>query len=162
MKGTRKPVRSVEVAVEGMASPRWRGRLRAFCQRVLREAGADEWDMSILLCNDARIRQLNGRYRGKDRPTDVLSFPRDASPTEATRGAMEVVAVSGDIAISLDTMRRNAADFEVAEEEELKRLLVHGILHCAGMDHGTGKGRKMLALQERLLKALKEVRIIET
>ncbi len=57
-------------------------------------------------------------------------------------------------------MRRNALDFEVSEDEELKRLVVHGILHCAGMDHGAGKGRGMLVFQERLLDALKEVRII--
>jgi probable rRNA maturation factor len=68
--------------------------------------------------------------------------------------------VAGDIAISMDTMSRNAREFGVTEDEELKRLLVHGILHCAGMDHGSRKGRGMLALQERLLNELKAERII--
>jgi probable rRNA maturation factor len=61
----------------------------------------------------------------------------------------------------MDTLRRNARAFDVTEDEELKRLLVHGILHLAGMDHGSGKGREMLSLQERLLERLKEERIIE-
>ena len=70
-------------------------------------------------------------------------------------------AVAGDIAISMDTLRRNARDFEVTEDEELKRLLVHGILHCAGMDHGAGKGRAMLSSRNACWMRLKEERIIE-
>ncbi len=154
--------RSIEVAVEGVRPPQWRAGLRRFCVRVLNEAGAGQWELSFLLCNDARMRQLNNRYRGKDRPTDVLSFPREASSGKAAPRHEKIsdAPVTGDIAISLDTMRRNALDFEVSEDEELKRLVVHGILHCAGMDHGAGKGRGMLVFQERLLDALKEVRII--
>jgi len=52
-------------------------------------------------------------------------------------------------------------DYGVSEDEELKRLVVHGILHCAGMDHGAGKGRGMLSLQRTLLSVLREERIIE-
>jgi len=104
------------------------------------------------------MRHLNGRYRGKDKPTDVLSFPRETSPACFQPGCV----VAGDIAISMDTLRRNARSFDVTEDEELKRLLVHGILHCAGMDHGSGKGGEMFILQERLLDALKKERIIET
>jgi len=172
-------MRSIEVVVQGVRAPRWRARLRSFCEHVLHEAGAEQWDLSFLLCDDERMRQLNNRYRGKDRPTDVLSFSRETTFFDATlrevpsgkmssrgparkprSGKISGAPVAGDIAISLDTMRRNALDFEVSEDEELKRLVVHGILHCAGMDHSTGKGGRMLALQERLLDALKEVRII--
>jgi probable rRNA maturation factor len=105
----------------------------------------------MLLCDDRKITALNGRYRGRNRPTDVLSFPGDETGTGV---------VAGDIAISLDTLRRNAAAFGVSEEEELKRLTLHGILHLAGMDHGRGKGRKMLALQEKLMEQLKTECII--
>ncbi len=147
------PRRAVEVAVDGVCAPRWRGRLRRFCRRVLREAGAGEWELSFLLCDDGRMAALNSRYRHRQGPTDVLSFPREAS---ARAGV-----VTGDIAISLDTLGRNARIFRVTEDEELKRLVVHGILHCAGMDHGAGKGRAMLSLQERLLDALKQERIME-
>jgi probable rRNA maturation factor len=148
----RAPKRSIEIAVDGIAAPRWRKRLSRFCATALTAAGFPQWEISILLCDDERITTLNGRYRGMPRPTDVLSFPGEV---EVTRGA-----VAGDIAISLDTLRRNAVAFGVSEEEELKRLTVHGILHLAGMDHGRGKGRKMLALQEKLLERLKAERII--
>ena len=157
MKASRR-ARSVEVVAEGIPFPPWRGRVRRFCSLVLREAGAAEWELSLLLCGDERMRHLNGRYRGKDKPTDVLSFPRETSPACFQPGCV----VAGDIAISIDTLRRNARSFDVTEDEELKRLLVHGILHCAGMDHGSGKGREMFILQERLLDALKKERIIET
>jgi len=141
----------IEIAVDGVPSPRWRKGLSRFCVTALGAAGFTEWRISLLLCGDERIAELNGRYRGRNRPTDVLSFSGD----EAVAGA-----VAGDIAISLETVRRNAAAYGVSEEEELKRITVHGILHLAGMDHGRGKGTKMLVLQEKLLEQLKTERIL--
>lgn len=155
------PQRTVDVVVEGVAAPRWKRKLAKFCVRVLLEAGAEQWDVSFLLCDDARMIDLNGRYRGKARPTDVLSFPRAGGARRRGKSG-PAATVAGDIAISLETMRRNAVDYEATEDEELKRLVVHGILHCAGMDHGAGKGTGMLSLQRRLLGVLKEERIIET
>ncbi|HVP19821.1 MAG TPA: rRNA maturation RNase YbeY [Spirochaetia bacterium] len=152
--------RTVEIAVDGVPAPGWKRRLQRFCTRVLREAGADQWDLSLLLCDDPRMSDLNGRYRGKGGPTDVLSFPRERAIRPHGR-SLAAAAVKGDVAISLDTMRRNAMDYGVSEDEELKRLVVHGILHCAGMDHGAGKGRGMLSLQRTLLSVLREERIIE-
>lgn len=145
---------SVEVTVEGIAAPSWRKRLPRFCGRVLSSIGAESWDIAILLCGDERITELNGRYRGKERPTDVLSFPRE----EDALGT----SIIGDLALCLEALRRNARRFGVSEDEELKRLIVHGLLHLAGMDHGRGKGRKMLALQEKLLSDLAGRTIIET
>jgi probable rRNA maturation factor len=134
---------SVEVLVEGIPSPAWRRRLPRFCARVLSAFGAERWEVAVLLCGDERITDLNARFRGKQRPTDVLSFPRGVSANDTS--------VDGDIALSLDALKRNAERYGVAEDEELKRLVVHGLLHLAGFDHGRGKGRKMLALQESLL-----------
>jgi probable rRNA maturation factor len=135
----------VEISTEGVTRPRGATRLAAFCMTVLDEAGFSAQRVGILLCDDARITALNARYRHLDAPTDVLSFPEEE--------ARKASPVSGDIAISLDALRRNAAAFGVSENEEMKRLLVHGLLHLAGMDHGTGRGGKMLAFQERLLDA---------
>jgi probable rRNA maturation factor len=81
----------------------------------------------------------------------VLSFPEQ----EGRKGE----PVAGDIALSLDALRRNAAEFNVPENEEMKRLLVHGLLHLAGMDHGRGRGGRMLDLQERLLESLQSEKI---
>ena len=133
----------MEVTVVGVPAPPWRRRVPAFCSRVLSAIGTRRWDVAILLCGDERITDLNARYRGKPKPTDVLSFPRDE--------AAETGLVNGDLALCLDALRRNARRFAVTEDQELKRLLVHGLLHLAGMDHGRGKGPTMLALQERLL-----------
>jgi len=133
----------VEIAVEGVRSPAWRPRLASFSAKVLQRLGVDSGELAILLCGDARMTELNGRYRGIARPTDVLSFSRGESG-----------ALSGDLAISLETLARNAVSHGVRQGEELKRLAVHGILHLAGMDHGRGKGRAMMRAQSRLLKQL--------
>jgi len=144
--------RRVETAVSGVAAPPWRLRLSRFCRGVVAAAGFDGCEISLLLCDDARIAALNARYRGQNRPTDVLSFPRE----EGGEGR----DVAGDIAISLPAVRRNMKAFGVTEDEEMKRLLVHGILHLAGMDHGKGKGTGMLALQEELIERLSDQVII--
>ncbi len=136
-------IRSVEIAFSGVAAPGWKRRIAPFCRKALRAAGYAAWDISLLLCDDTRMKELNARYRGKDRTTDVLSFPRG----EGT--------VAGDIAISLPAMRRNAASFDASENDEMKRLLIHGILHVAGMDHGKGSSGPMLDLQESLIERLR-------
>lgn len=139
--------RSAEIVVEGIPRPAGLRRLSRFCSRALQEAGFSAWSVGVLLCGDERIAGLNGRYRGNAQPTDVLSFPAE----EGRRGD----PVEGDIAISVETLRRNAARYGVTVNEEMKRLLVHGLLHLAGMDHGTGKGDAMLARQARILEALR-------
>ena len=156
--GTTKRARAVEIAVSGVPLPRWRGRLKRFCAKALSGAGFMEWDISILLCDDGRIAELNGRYRGKNHPTDVLSFPLGERESGSVGAA--ALVVSGDIAISLDTLRRNAGELGLPEDEELKRLLVHGLLHLAGMDHGRGTRKGMIALQEKLVSALGGERVI--
>jgi probable rRNA maturation factor len=140
---------SLEIVASGVRTPAWRPRLAAFCAKVLASMGRQLGDVSILLCGDERIAELNRRYRGIDRPTDVLSFPRG-----------EKGALSGDIAISLETLARNAAAYGVSRDEELKRLAIHGLLHLAGMDHGRGKGSAMLRLQARIAEEMEGERII--
>jgi probable rRNA maturation factor len=147
----RRSPRSVEIATEGGRVSRGLTRLSAFCAKVLRETGYSSWTVSILLCGDERITALNKRYRRRSEATDVLSFPEEDGRTGDP--------VAGDIAISLDALRRNAVQFDVQENEEMKRLLVHGLLHLAGMNHGSGRGGKMLALQEKLLDMLHLERI---
>ena len=139
--------RSVTVGVEGIRRPPGLGRLSGFCSRALRAAGFSSWNVAVLLCGDERMRDLNERYRGLPRPTDVLSFPREQERREGP--------VAGDIAISVETLARNALRFGVSENDEMKRLLVHGLLHLAGMDHGRGKGRAMLVRQARILDGLR-------
>jgi len=149
----------VEVAAEGVPEPAWTDRLAAFALRVLERMEKDGWDLSVLLCDDGAMRDLNARYRGKDEPTDVLSFElgeafRDEDGSERW--------AAGDIVVSLDTLKKNAEYFAVSEDEELRRLVTHGILHLSGMDHEDNEAdRPMLQLQERILSELADQRIVE-
>jgi probable rRNA maturation factor len=98
--------------------------------------------VSVLLTTDTEIRRLNRRFRGKNKATDVLSFPAG----EASRGN-----VAGDLAISIPTARRQAAEQGHALAVEVKVLMLHGLLHLAGYDHETDEGQ--MARRERVLRA---------
>jgi probable rRNA maturation factor len=142
----------VEIRAEGVALPCWAERAAEFAAAVCDKLCRDNWDLSVLLCGDAFIRDLNRRFRGRDEPTDVLSFPLGEEFTENG----EARYASGDIVISLETLSHNSKAFNVDEDEELRRLLVHGILHLKGYDHATNSpDEEMLALQERLLASIK-------
>ena len=130
--------------------PKWGRALGRFSRRVLDKLGRDKWDISVLLCDDTTIGRLNRRYRGKAGPTDILSFAMEGGnfPNPTKRQ-------SGDIAISLDTLKENALRFGISEDEELRRLLIHGILHLNGMNHKSNSNTEpMLRLQERILSEL--------
>jgi probable rRNA maturation factor len=144
-------VNAVAVAVSGTADPPGRAAVAQLCRRALAAAGIDGWDLSVLLCSDETIRELNARYRGKDQATDVLSF----SQGEGMRIAVPArQRPAGDLVISVDTLRRGAAERGTREDGELERLVVHGILHLAGMDHGRGRGRAMRDRERKLTAAL--------
>ncbi len=146
---------AVEISVEGVDTPGWADRARDFALAVLERLGKDGWDLSILLCDDPFIKGLNSQYRDKDEPTDVLSFEQG----ERYRGPDgEERFLAGDVALSLDSIARNAEEFGVGFDEELRRLIIHGILHLSGMDHGEGKDDPMLALQEEILRELAAAR----
>jgi probable rRNA maturation factor len=149
----------VEVAAEGVSEPAWVGRLIDFALSVLDRLEKDGWDLSFLLCDDETMRGLNAQYRGKDESTDVLSFELGETVPDED-GSKRWAA--GDIAVSLDTLRKNAEYFSVSEDEELRRLVVHGILHLSGMDHANNDAdQPMLVMQERILAELPDLRILE-
>jgi probable rRNA maturation factor len=111
---------------------------------ALRETHAE---LTVSLVNDIEIHRLNRDYRGRDRPTDVLAF--------AMREGPRIVgdeAVLGDVVISLETAARQARDRCVSVAEEVRTLLIHGVLHLLGYDHerSPAAARRMQA-QERLL-----------
>jgi probable rRNA maturation factor len=124
---------------------------------LLDQLQRDNWDLSVLFCGDAYIRSLNERFRQQDEATDVLSFALGETIAEAGESRY----LPGDIIISLETLAENARYFKVSEDEELRRLLIHGMLHLDGWDHGTnGAHEPMLQLQERLLTTLGGERIL--
>jgi probable rRNA maturation factor len=151
----------VDVSVTEIEPPQWLDRLERFALKVLDLLELDNWEVSVLLCNDRFIQDLNRRFRGKDEPTDVLSFEQglvcdEWSPPDGGRGPH----IAGDIVISLDTLHRHAELFEVPAEEELKRLVVHGLLHLNGMDHAdNAPEQEMLKLQESILQDIAEEKL---
>jgi probable rRNA maturation factor len=157
----------VEVSAGEIPLPPWADASVHFAQKALKELGRDNWDLSIRYCGDTFIRELNARYRGRDEATDILSFPQTfpqnfpQGPYFPGQGEGQDLYPAGDIVISLDTLAENAGFFGVSIDEELRRLLIHGILHLDGMDHASNERTEpMLRLQEEILISLAEERII--
>lgn len=106
--------------------------------------------VTVVLADDGLLHALNRDHRGRDEPTDVLSFP--AAEGEPFPGAPQEAPELGDIAISLPLAVRQAAAAGLAPELELRHLLLHGLLHLLGLDHeGEEEARTMAALEERFL-----------
>jgi probable rRNA maturation factor len=110
--------------------------LRPFLLRA-RKAVPVPGEVSVLLTSDNEIRRLNREFRGKDKATDVLSFPAPALPEKPRQPERQI---AGDLAISLDTAQRQARQFGHSLQIELKILLLHGLLHLAGYDHEIDAG----------------------
>jgi rRNA maturation RNase YbeY len=96
---------------------------------------------TILFCDDSEIEALNLRWRGRPDPTDVLAFPSGDPPGDGI--------YLGDIAISVDTARRQGSRRGRSLEAEIHRLIVHGFLHLLGFDHETDDGQ--MRRREQLL-----------
>ena len=108
--------------------------------------------VSVLLTTDAAIRKLNRQFRGKNKATDVLSFPAlDPSQVSNSRPGAPESRLAGDLAISVDTAREQAEAFGHPLGIELKVLMLHGLLHLAGYDHEIDDGE--MAKWERALRA---------
>lgn len=118
----------------------------------------EERDFSLHFISDEEIQNLNRDYRDIDNPTDILTFA--INDGEDFPVIDEEEPEMGDVFISIDSMERNAKEFGVEKAEELKRLLLHGLLHLRGMDHKTNDfaSEPMLIEQERILKELKITR----
>ena len=114
--------------------------LTRFLNRARRAIGLDG-EVEVLLANDSTLRRLNKSFRGKDKSTDVLSFPTSAEFDHAH---------AGDLAISLETAARQAATYGHTLREEVRILLLHGLLHLAGEDHETDDGE--MAIREAALR----------
>lgn len=122
--------------------------LEALVERTMAAVFADagrggDAEVSLLFCDDAAIRRLNADWRGKDKPTNVLSFP-------AAPGVMPgSVRLLGDIAVAWDTTHREALEEGKALQAHLTHLLVHGLLHLLGHDHETDREAEIMEQRER-------------
>jgi len=143
---------SILVDAQGVEPPPETQTLLAFGYKVLEILEKTNWEISLLFTDDTLIQSLNKEYRNKDEPTDVLSFEQNVY-YELPDGTRQYLA--GDIVISLPAVQRNAENWNVSFQEELHRLLLHGILHLAGYDHTTNDASEpMLIKQEELMQSL--------
>ncbi len=119
---------------------------------ILEALGEADSELSVLLTDDATVHGLNREHRHKDAPTDVLSF----SQLEGEHVLPGAPRVLGDVVISMDTAARQAESIGHSLADEVRRLLIHGVLHLLGHDHVNGgtQARKMRAEEERLERVL--------
>ena len=129
-------------------TPEWAG-LEAVAQRA-GDAALARWpdregEAALLLTDDGRLQALNGQFRGKDAPTNVLAFPAPANP----EGSI------GDIAVAYGVCRSEAAEQGKSLADHLSHLVIHGALHLMGYDHMTeAEAEAMEALERELLAGL--------
>lgn len=113
-------------------------------------------EIGIVFADDAFVRGLNHRYRGRDRPTNVLSFPcGERADGAAKRGSGECPLNLGDVVLARETVAREARDGGTPLADHTRHLIVHGILHLLGYDHdGRARARVMEGLEAEILQGL--------
>lgn len=127
-----------------MDTARW----REFAETALGEIGAGSEGATIVFVSDRGVRDLNRRFRGRNTPTDVLSFPTERAAFEQPEQLN-----LGDVVISVERAEAQAAEHGLAFDEELAQLILHGLLHLCGYDHETDDG-EMNRLEIRLRRRL--------
>ncbi len=124
-------------------------------QKMLDAAGYSDFDVALLICSEAKMREYNGEYRKKDQATDVLSFPfHQIIPGKKLLLDEENQKDLGDIIISPRSVAKKAVLFDRTLEEHFIILLAHGIAHLLGYDHeNEADFKKMDRFEKKLLKA---------
>jgi probable rRNA maturation factor len=107
--------------------------------------------ITLIICDNEYIHNINKKYRKKNRPTDVISFPYRESPFPDIKQKTELL---GDIYLSLEKALENSGIYKVSLKDETKRLLVHGVLHLIGYDHEKSK-------REAKIMTMKEAEILD-
>jgi probable rRNA maturation factor len=131
---------------EGYQKHNFLENITEYVEEILREFHKSHFDLNIVLCGNSFIQSLNRKYRGKDYATDVLSFSQAQDGEEEFFDLLEDLERDeeddqplGDIIVSIDKVIEQAKEFQVTEEEELARLILHGVLHLLGFDHEKSK-----------------------
>ena len=151
-------MKTIDLSSEDVDPPDWLSETSEAAATVLDRLSVTDYELSLHLCNDSRMRELNATYRGLSEPTDVLSFSQ-AEGDEVPGGTEE--CLRGDVVISVESVDRNARELGISAREEALRVTVHGLLHLVGYEH-TGvtlsdteaATHPMLALQEEIVNEL--------
>jgi probable rRNA maturation factor len=152
-------MRAVALKCDTPGARRYARSLSADGRALLKLLSLEHYELSLVLTSDSAIRALNRCFLGKDRATDVLSFPQlecFADRTAQTPLDPNMPAPLGDLVISIDTARRQAEQLGIAPESRLRTLLIHGLLHLVGYDHENSRAdaRRMFAKERELAASL--------
>ncbi len=122
-------------------------KIKGIVKKVLQNLKVDKAiEISVLFTDDKFIRSLNNKYRGIDKPTDVLSFSLQEGAIKSPE--VESDKLLGDIIISVETAQRQSDSLNHSVEKELTVLLIHGLLHLTGHDHEKDKDYKIMREKE--------------
>ncbi len=124
-------------------------RWQAFGEKALQAMSKHEHHATVAFVSDRQIKELNRRFRGIQKPTDVLSFPATSDEFDEAGKANDL----GDVAISVERAERQALENGLTFEKEIAQLIIHGLLHLCGHDHETDDG-EMNRLELRLRRKL--------
>jgi probable rRNA maturation factor len=146
----------VEIVRRSAGAKLPRRRIKEIAGAILTLVGKAEAELSVALIGNAEMRRLNARYRDKDYPTDVLSFPIEGPVASED-------SLLGDVIISVEKAAQQAKERRRTLEHEMVTLLIHGIVHLLGYDHerSTKDARAMERIEKRIYRALCERGLIE-
>ena len=151
-------MRKVKVFTEGETSLPYSGITKKYIlsvsEKVLEHTETDNVSVSVILTDNEKIHKINREYRGKDKSTDVISFAYRDDPFPVIDNPMEEL---GDIYISLEKASEQAVEYGVTLSEELKRLIIHGVLHLLGYDHelSAEEEKRMNLLEDKIFDSIK-------
>jgi len=144
-------MRRIEIFTEGNISLPYKNiqekYFSAITDAALMQTGTDNVTVNLILTDNEYITSVNSGYRGKNKPTDVICFAYRDDPFPVIDNLMEEL---GDIYISLEKASEQAVEYEVTLADELKRLIIHGVLHLLGYDH------EKSAEEEKIMNSLEE------
>ena len=127
---------SIDFLCEGsIKSFPWKDKFESMARRLLKEEGTEK-SVNIVLCSDEFVREMNKNYRGLDKVTDVLSYEWHDEE------------FLGEIYIARDQVKRQAPEYGNSFYAEMKRVIVHGLLHLSGYDHIKAADRKVMRARE--------------
>jgi probable rRNA maturation factor len=146
---------AIEADPEWDSSTRWEPLVRSAAEAAVAESAFPQLsaaertvELSVRLAGDAEVRALNGKWRGKDKPTNVLSFPQaEAEELEAV-GEDGPELMLGDVVLARGVCEREAAEKAIGLEEHAAHLVVHGTLHLLGYDHEDDKAAADMEMRE--------------
>ena len=146
----------VEIAQRGAGKKLSTRKIKKIALTILELVAEKNAELSLALIGNLEMKKLNGQYRNKDYPTDVLSFPVEGIMPEETR-------LLGDVIISVDKAIEQARARGHSSEQELITLLIHGVVHLLGYDHerSARDARAMGRLEKRIYRQLCERRLIK-